>query len=219
MTSACFLFPDTTCHSSWEREREKKKNPPPPESCRSKVSSLSQSPQVLAEPCQTCCCCPKWDAVLGAVGRALILSSLVNSRFDAHLLDVWRSVFLMMLLLFCHGSHYGKRLTETRLFYSRALACLCRSTRGLPLNYSLCSLFFFTNVASAFQEKVGSKSVDLTTLLEHHAFSPPLMQKTSAAGWLKEKKEKLRRVPRLAVNIFNLEPHFEARWHPRTGAC
>lgn len=116
----------------------------------------------------------------------------------------------MMLLLFCHGSHYGKRLTEPRLFYSRALACLCRSTRGLPLNYSLCSLFFFTNVASAFQEKVGSKSVDLTTLLEHHAFSPPLMQKTSAAGWLKEKKEKLRRVPRLAVNIFNLEPHFEA---------
>lgn len=123
------------------------------------------------------------------MGRALILSSLVNSRFDAHLLDVWRSVFLMMLLLFCHGSHYGKRLTETRLFYSRALACLCRSTRGLPLNYSLCSLFFFTNVASAFQEKVGSKSVDLTTLLEHHAFSPPLMQKTSAAGWLKEKKK------------------------------
>lgn len=137
---SCFLTRHVT---QVEREREKKKNPPPPESCRSKVSSLSQSPQVLAEPCQTCCCCPKWDAVLGAVGRALILSSLVNSRFDAHLLDVWRSVFLMMLLLFCHGSHYGKRLTETRLFYSRALACLCRSTRGLPLNYSLCSLFFF----------------------------------------------------------------------------
>ncbi len=80
LTSACFCLATTLVQ---RRITELRKSP---ESCQSKVLRLCTVHRFTA-PCQSCCCCccPPWDALLGAVGRALILSSLVNSRFDAHL--------------------------------------------------------------------------------------------------------------------------------------
>lgn len=95
---------------------------------RSKVYSFTHR---LAVPWQTGCCCPKSDAVLGAVGRALILSSWVNSRFDAHLRCL-RSVFFMMFLLpavlfFSYPWPLQTLLTVKQLLESLLFHCLSLS--------------------------------------------------------------------------------------------
>lgn len=96
----------------------------------------------FSEPCEAGCCCPKWDAVLGAVGRALILSSLVNSRFDAHLRCLAQR---FSLSLACYSLLLPGPL---HTFHCYFIAFLCSNTSGPVLNYSLCSLI---NAPSAFQ--------------------------------------------------------------------
>lgn len=113
-----------------------------PGSCQSKVYSFTQTSGLRSCSTCCCCCCTEWDAVLGAVGRALILSSLVNSRSDAHLRCLAQCVL-----------HDAPSLCHVGLFFTDTLdcdaasrillisaPCLCCCTSGQSLNYSLCSL-------------------------------------------------------------------------------
>lgn len=175
--------------------------------------TASHRPQVYQTRKTGCCCLwllpnVRWDAVLGAVGRALILSSLVNSRFDAHLRCLAQCVL--------HDVYFSLPLqipVITEIIILTSVPSLCWSISGQSLNNSLCSI----NMLSAFQEKDGLKSVTF-----HFQWKTNLLKACGAASYPNTETcccciylvIKMQHVSHLPSTFFNVEAYLKAFWQP-----